>query len=241
MKQAKFVSVLIVACGLTLLVHAAEPTTDAAPAATKVADPDPKRFDFDIRNFASRDHKNSHPRDAILFVGSSSVRNWPTADGFPSLPVINRGFGGSQISDVNHYFDDVVSKYRPKIIVFYSGDNDTQAGKTPDQIFGDFSKFVRRVHESLPETYIYALPIKPSIARWEKWPQMQQTNALMADLDKRDDRLEMVDTATPLLGSDGKPRPELFIKDGLHLSDKGYAIWNEILTPILKKALASRQ
>jgi lysophospholipase L1-like esterase len=239
MKQAILLITFVAACGLaTLNSYAAEPATELAPTSATVPDPDPERFAYDIRNFATRDHKNACPHDPVLFVGSSSIRNWPTADGFPDLPVINRGFGGSQISDVNHYFNDVVTKYRPKIIVFYSGDNDTQAGKSPQQIFDDFAKFVHRVHESLPETHIIALPIKPSIARWDKWPQMQQTNALMAKLDNRDDRLQMVDTSTPLLGSDGQPRKELYVADGLHLNQKGYNIWNEILTPILKQALA---
>jgi lysophospholipase L1-like esterase len=239
MKQAILLISFVAACGLaTLKSYAAEPAADPARTSTTVADPDPERFDYDIRNFAARDHKNSCPRDPVLFVGSSSILKWPTADGFPGLPVINRGFGGSQISDVLHYFNDVVSKYRPKIIVFYSGDNDTQAGKSPQQIYGDFAQFVTRVHESLPETHIIALPIKPSIARWDKWPQMQETNALMAKLDKGDDRLQMVDTATPLLGPDGQPRKELYVADGLHLNAKGYAVWNEILTPILKQALA---
>ena len=237
MKQAPLLIALGIASGWVTLARGADDTT----AETTVADPDPARFAYDIRNFAARDRKNWHPRDAILFVGSSSIRNWHTAEAFPDLPVINRGFGGSQISDVNHYFDEIVVRYRPKVIVFYSGDNDTQAGKSPQQIFADFAKFVARVHESLPDTHIFSLPIKPSLARWDKWPQMQQTNALMANLDKRDDRLEIIDTATPLLGPDGQPRKELYVNDGLHLNPKGYAVWNEILAPVLKKAIADRE
>jgi lysophospholipase L1-like esterase len=243
MKQAIVFSAFV-AASVTAALHsyAAEPATEvAAPAPTTAVAPDPERFADDIRNFAARDRKNFYPRDGVLFVGSSSIRNWLTAESFPDMPVINRGFGGSQISDVNHYFNDVVAKYRPKLIVFYSGDNDTQAGKSPQLIFSDFDRFVSRVHDSLPDTHIIALPIKPSIARWTKWPQMQETNSRMAELDKRDDRLQIVDTATPLLGPDGQPRKELYVADGLHLSPKGYAVWNEILTPILKKSLAARQ
>jgi lysophospholipase L1-like esterase len=237
MRQAILCLVLTTSCWLTLNNALAD---EPAPASATVPDPDPERFAYDLRNFAARDHKNSFPHNAVLFVGSSSIRNWYTADAFPDLPVINRGFGGSQISDVLHFFDDIVTKYRPKVIVFYSGDNDTNAGKSPQQIFADFAKFVARVHGSLPETHVIALPIKPSLARWAKWSQMQQTNALMTRLDQRDDRLQLVDTATPLLGPDGQPRKELFLDDGLHLNPRGYALWNEALRPILKKAL-SRQ
>ena len=236
MKRARLGPAFILVCGLAAVARAAEPAaTNAA-----VADPDPARFAAEIKAFDTRDRKNSYPRDAVLFVGSSSIQNWPTAEAFPDLAVINRGFGGSQISDVNHFFDEVVSKYRPKVIVFYSGDNDIQAGKSPQQIFDDFAKFVARVHQSLPDTHIICLPVKPSQARWEKWPQMQETNALIAKLDRRDDRLEIIDTATPLLGPDGKPRKELFLNDGLHLNAKGYAVWNEILAPNLKRVLGAQ-
>lgn len=258
MTQARlFFVVLIVGWAFTSLVSpparadknsVATTAVTAAPAdksptqsATQATpDPDPERFAAAIRKFEAWDHENVYPHDAILFVGSSSINNWQTADAFPGLPVLNRGFGGSQISDVNHYFDEVVVKYRPKVIVFYCGDNDTQAGKSPEQIFTDFSQFLAAVHEKLPDTRVIYLPIKPSIDRWNKWPQMQATNALVSGLDGKDERLEIVDTATPLLGPDGKPRKELFVDDGLHLNPKGYAVWNEILTPVLKRAVAAR-
>jgi hypothetical protein len=115
---------------------------------------------------------------------------------------------------------------------------DSLAGELPPrgQVFDDFATFVALVHKQLPTTRIIYLPIKPSVARWQKWPQMQQANALVADLARNDNHLEIVDTATPLLGHDGKPRPDIFQGDGLHMNAKGYAIWNQILTPVLKQA-----
>lgn len=232
-KRPYLVAALVIACGLA--VHAREP----APASTTVPDPDPQRFAAAIRAFEARDRQNSYPRDAILFVGSSSIAMWQTADAFPGLRVINRGFGGSVITDATHYADRIVVKYHPRIIVFYSGDNDIAAGMSPQKVFGDFRDFVTLVHKELPTTRIIYLPIKPSLARWQKWPQMQQANALVADHAQHDDHLEIVDTATPLLGPDGKPRLEIFQGDGLHMNAKGYAIWNQLLTPVLKQAFAT--
>jgi lysophospholipase L1-like esterase len=212
---------LIAACGLA--TQAAPPSVAAKP------NPDPARFTADIAAFEAWDRQNSAPQDAVLFVGSSSIRMWPTADCFPDLAVINRGFGGSHASDVNHFAPRIVLKYAPRTIVFYAGDNDLADGKSPEQVAGDFEHFVDIVHAKLPETEIIYLPVKPSLARWKLWPKMQATNALVEKYVDGREWLTYVDTATPMLGPDGKPRPEIFREDGLHMNDTGYRIWSDLL------------
>jgi len=154
---------------------------------------------------------------------------WQTAECFPELAVINRGFGGSHASDVNHFAPRIVLKYAPRMIAFYAGDNDVADGKSPEQVAGDFRHFVDIVHAQLPNTEIIYLPVKPSLARWALWPKMQETNVLVAEFIRGKERLAYVDTATPMLGADGKPRPELFLDDGLHMNAKGYRIWSDLL------------
>jgi lysophospholipase L1-like esterase len=165
----------------------------------------------------------------VLFVGSSSIRMWQTAECFPGLTVINRGFGGSHTSDVNHFAPRIVLKYAPRTIVFYAGDNDLADGKSPEQVAGDFEQFVDLVHAKLPDTEIIYLPVKPSLARWQLWPRMQKTNSLVQQFIDGSQRLTYIDTATPMLGADGRPRPELFLEDGLHMNAQGYQIWSDLL------------
>jgi lysophospholipase L1-like esterase len=198
------------------------------------AKPDPARFEADIRAFEAWDRQNSVPPNAVLFVGSSSIRLWQTADSFPDLPVINRGFGGSHTSDVNHYASRIVLKYRPRTIVFYAGDNDIADGKSPEQVSEDFRKFVELVRGGLPATHVLYLPIKPSLDRWAKWPKMLETNSRILEFIRRNNQLSYVDTATPMLGADGMPRRELFLDDGLHLNQTGYRLWSDILRDQLK-------
>lgn len=192
-------------------------------------DPDPARFTADIAAFEAWDRKNSAPRNALLFVGSSSIRMWQTAEAFPELAVINRGFGGSHASDVVHYAPRIVLKYEPRTIVFYAGDNDIADAKTPQQVAGDFERFVALVREKLPETEFIYLPIKPSRARWKLWPKAQETNALVKEFAADRGYITYLETASPMLGSDGEPRPEIFLNDGLHMNEVGYRIWNEVL------------
>jgi lysophospholipase L1-like esterase len=151
------------------------------------------------------------------------------------MPVINRGFGGSQISDSTRYVDRVVIPYKPKTIVFYAGDNDLAAGRTPEQVLGDFKAFAAKVHESLPDTRIYFISIKPSHKRWHLVEQMREANRLVkAFTETSPATLGYVDVFTPMLTSDGKPRPELLGPDGLHVTRKGYELWRDVLTPVLR-------
>ena len=58
-------------------------------------------------------------------------------------------------------------------------------------------------------------------------------NAKIKAFTEKDERLFFVDIDTPMLGEDGKPRKELFVKDGLHLSSEGYELWTGIIRPQL--------
>jgi lysophospholipase L1-like esterase len=197
----------------------------------------PQRWEQTIQAFEEWDRKNSFPSDAVLFVGSSSIRQWPTRESFPELPVINRGFGGSQISEVNYYVKRIVLPYKPRVIVFYAGDNDIASGRGAKQVFEDYRGFTSLVHANLPRTRIIFVCIKPSRSRWTLWPRMSEANAMVKELCSKDNRLIYFDAATPLLDSEGLPRVEFFLPDKLHLNGKGYEVWSSLLRPVIVKAL----
>jgi lysophospholipase L1-like esterase len=191
--------------------------------------PDPHRFDKEIQNFEKWDSKNSFPKGAILFVGSSSIRMWKTQESFPDLTLINRGFGGAHISDVIFFIEQTTLKYDAPIIFFYCGDNDIAGNKSPQQVLEDYKIFVQKVLENRSDTKIMFLAIKPSIARWGFWPEMDIANQLISQYSETNDHLFYVDTATPMLEMSSPPPADLFISDGLHLSDKGYQNWTDVI------------
>ena len=142
----------------------------------------PAPFEQEIKAFEQSDAKNPPPKNAVLFIGSSSIRLWKTlADDFPDLKVINRGFGGSQIEHSNRYFDKIVAPYRPKLIVFYAGGNDVAAGKGPQRVLADFKTFVEKVRTSLPGTRVLFISIRPSVARRHLHGREWLTNALRSN------------------------------------------------------------
>jgi len=205
----------------------------ASPASGQIADPDPARYAEFFEDQATYDAENSYPDDPIVFVGSSSINFWKTAQYFPQFPVINRGFGGSQASDATHWVHEAVLKYDPSVVVYYEGDNDVSAGKKAPQVFEDMREFAEAVHAESPGTHVVFLSVKPSLSRWELWGEMQSTNALLEAYAGAHYNVHYVDVGTDMLGPDGQPIPELFIQDGLHMTPAGYEIWTRIVTPVL--------
>jgi lysophospholipase L1-like esterase len=207
-----------------------------APAlSAQVADPDPLRFSEAFEEFAEWDAKNSTPEEAILFVGSSSIVRWSSAEAFPGLPVINRGFGGSQASDAAHWVEEAVLQYDPAVVVYYEGDNDTSAGKKAQQIFEDMRAFGQAVLAHDRSTQVVFISVKPSLLRWDSWGEMQATNDLLRQYTLESPSLHFVDVGTPMIGSDGRPIPELFVSDGLHMTQAGYDVWNRVVGPVLQR------
>jgi lysophospholipase L1-like esterase len=187
-------------------------------------------------NALTRDDASHPPAvHGIVFVGSSSIRMWDTlALDFPGLPVIRRGFGGSELADSTFYLDRLVLAYRPDTVVLYAGENDINAGKSPETVAGDFRDFVAKLHAALPATHIIYVGMKPSPARWHLHEKFERGNALIATACAADPRLTFVDVWPAMLGADGQPRPELFREDKLHMKPAGYAIWVRLLNPLLK-------
>jgi lysophospholipase L1-like esterase len=191
-----------------------------------------------IRDFEEQDKIHPPKPGSIVFAGSSSFRFWDTlVTDMKPLEVINRGFGGSEFSDLDRYATRIVVAYRPRAVVVYEGDNDLAEGssKTPEMVAADFRKFVQIVHGALPDTWIYILSIKPSKLRWNQWPQMKAANKLMQDYAATQERVQYIDIATPMFDANGNLPRDLFKFDGLHPTAKLYAMWTAIIKPILLK------
>lgn len=198
------------------------------------ADPSPfDKWEKSIQAFEQQDEKTPHPKHEIVFVGSSSIRMWKLDQSFPELKALNRGFGGSQTADSLHFAERLVLKHEPRIVVLYAGDNDIAGKKTPEQVVADFKAFAELMHTKLPQSKLVYIAIKPSPSRWKMFDQQRAANAAIREYACCHDFVKFLDVVTPMLGDDGQPRAELFLKDNLHMTDAGYKLWNELLLPEL--------
>lgn len=224
-----------VAAALLFLAACAPPPATAPTAATAAPD---EPWAADIARFEAEDRAAPPAPGGAVVVGSSSVRGWRTlvADLAP-LPVVNRGFGGARLADVLRYAHRIVIPRRPSVVVVYAGENDLAAGGTPAQVEADFRALVGRVHAALPQARIAFVSIKPSPARWAQAEAQREANRRIAAVAAGDARLAYLDVTADMLGANGRPRPELFLADSLHMTPAGYALWTARVRPAVERLL----
>ncbi|WP_025227536.1 SGNH/GDSL hydrolase family protein [Fimbriimonas ginsengisoli] len=201
----------------------------------------PAPFENEIAKFEVDDLKNPPMKGGIVFVGSSSIRKWTSLQkDFPDWNVINRGFGGSAISDSVRYAHRIVTPYEPRMIVFFAGTNDLASGKSPETVFADYKAFVATIRTKLPRTPIAYISISPAPSRWGNVENVKKTNRLIQEFSTKKRHLIFIDIFPLMLDSQGQPRPELFVEDRLHMNPDGYAIWTKAVTPVIASTLKER-
>ncbi|HEX8668129.1 MAG TPA: GDSL-type esterase/lipase family protein [Allosphingosinicella sp.] len=219
---------LLSACASQSVLESAVPAAAAQPAPIPAGAP----FRDEILRFAQLDRESPPPRCPVLFVGSSSIRLWESlaADMTP-LPVLNRGFGGSTIADVNLYFDHVASPYRPRAIVFYAGENDLDAGRPPAAVAAEFRRFLDAKRRALGEVPVFFISAKPSKLRLAQLARQAELNAAVRSLARTRRDLVFIDIV-PAMMKGGAPR-DLYVGDGLHMAPAGYSIWRNLVRAAL--------
>ena len=204
---------------------------------TSFQDADSKRveeYEKDIVAIEKRFKEKPPSTEAVFFTGSSTIRRWNLAKNFPGMPYENCGFGGSQTRDAVHFAPRILLPYKPKTIVFYSGDNDINKKRTPEQVAEDFQAFVEFIHKDNPKTKIILLGIKHSASRDKQMADQKKANALLESYCKTNAQLTFVDIAPLFLDSSGQLKADHFEDDKLHLNPKGYEVLSEKIKPLLK-------
>ena len=195
-------------------------------------------FYEDIQAFKKQDSLNFPPKQAILLVGSSSFTNWKDVqNNFPQFTIVNRGFGGSSISDVIRYAEDIIFPYQPKQIVIYCGENDLAGSDTvtAKMVFQRFVQLFTLIRNKMPAVPMAFISLKPSPSRWHLNNKMIETNTLIKKYLHKKKKTNFIDVYHKMLDANGTPIKEIFIEDNLHMNAKGYAIWQKIIEPYLKK------
>ena len=204
---------------------------------TLVAQSQPSRpvgFADQIAALLESDKTSPPPQNGILLIGSSIFRQWANLkDQMAPLPVFNRAFGGSRTWEVLHYMDQVVLPYHPRVIVYYTGSNDVNAGESASAIVSRIKEFVNRAHAALPATRVYFVAINKSPDKRARWNVVDAVNAEMLSAAATTPHLRYLDLNPVLFDIHGEPRAELYRPDGLHFFPPAYDAFTAIIKPVL--------
>lgn len=195
---------------------------------------DPLRFEKEISNLIANDTAVNHKK-LILFTGSSSIRFWKSLKSdFPSYNTLNHGFGGSEMTDLLHYANQLIIQYSPKEIFIYEGDNDLNSGKSASEILKTADQLLSLIRSQLPKNVkVFFISAKPSLARWALKEKYLDYNKQLEAWTKTKKKVTFVDVWTPLVDGQGEVLKDVFIADGLHLNAKGYEIWASAIKKFL--------
>lgn len=199
---------------------------------------DAPAFWKDIVAFKKKDSAQAPPKNAILFVGSSSFTKWTDVqDYFSGYTIINRGFGGSRLLDLIRYAYDVILPYQPKQVVIYCGENDLASGDHPsaDEVVLRFKTLYGIIRQNLPNATIHYVSMKPSPSRKHLFAEMKRANAHIKTFLQMQKRSGFINVYDAMLDASGNPKPEIFLDDQLHMNASGYAIWKKVIEPYLLK------
>ncbi len=195
-------------------------------------------WENDIQKFEQLDRSESYSDNSILFAGSSSIRLWSSlAEDMAPWPVIQRGFGGSRLSDVAVYAERIFEPHPCSAIVLFVANDiiGSDQDKSPEEVVALFKNILKTIRKSHPETPVFWIEVTPCSSRWKVWPEIQKSTELIRKECWNQKNTYSIRTDFAFLNNEGKPKDELFIKDLLHLNAAGYAVWTEIVKKELKK------
>jgi len=186
-------------------------------------------FEQEVRRLSAQLDSLGWDPGTTVVTGSSTIRMWRSLPEISGREVVlNTGFGGSKAADLERHLFPLVLKFDPKRVFIYEGDNDLWAGVVPEEILASLDRIVTRIQIAAPNTEIYLIGAKPSPSRWSKKDLYQFFNQQLEKYSQRKEGVNFIDTWVSLTDSEGNARPELYIKDHLHLNEDGYILWNGI-------------
>ena len=205
------------------------------PASTHAQSPNATpKYETEFAAFRKADSQPNLRPGSIVFTGSSSIRLWKTLQSdFPSLRVLNRGFGGSTATETLENYDLLIKPHHPRQVVIYVGSNDISRGASAEDVLKTLNQLFTRIHSDFPAAKISYISNAPNPKRWSMIEQFKTINATVQSWTKDHPHLDFIDVFPKMLGPDGLPLPDIFVSDNLHMNPKGYAIWKDVVAPHL--------
>jgi len=202
-----------------------------------------KKWENDIKKLEILDQKENYSDQAILFIGSSSIRKWDSIkENLNPYKPIKRGYGGAHYYDLVHFTKRLVSPHKVKAIAIFvandiTGEKEGINDLSPKEVLNLAKFVVKQIRKTHKKTPIFFIETTPTSSRWKVWNKISKANGLIKDFTSKNKNMFYIDTRTFYIKSNGMPNDEFFIADKLHLNNKGYKLWGKIIKESFDKNL----
>ncbi len=191
-----------------------------------------ERWEDDIQKLEAQDKNETDPADAVLFIGSSSIRRWDEiAIDMAPYRTIRRGYGGAKYSDLAIYAQRLLHPHQYRALVMFVGNDVSGSEKdhTPEQVEQLVRHTVDVSHRHQPTAPVFLIEVTPTGKRWSAWTKIRAVNVRLREIALSTPNTYFIATAEQYLWPDGTPRVDLFVEDQLHLNSRGYDLWAELI------------
>ena len=154
---------------------------------------------------------------------------------FPNArKIINRGIIGDDSRGISKRLNQILP-YNPSKIFFECGTNDLSHGWTVERIFQGVVNVIETIRTTCPQTKLYVQSLLPLNEKVGVWKLLKGKDDMIIQLNEKlkeycnDNNLVFIDLYHPLLGVNAKEMHADYCRDGLHLSNKGYEVWANII------------
>ena len=166
-----------------------------------------------------------------------------------SQACVNHGFGTSSADDLLYYYDRMVRPYKPRALVLATGGNDVGFGYTAKEVMEIEARIIDWAQADFPGIKIYCFSTDPNVKhKGEKTRGTRfrdEYDELLEDYCRRRENCTYVSLVNqPFyfenpedVGDYDKVRDDIFVKDGVHLNPKGYAMFMDFLRELFDDML----
>ena len=170
----------------------------------------------------------------ILFLGDSLVEFFDWQGRFPGHTIANLGIAGETVEGLHSRIGKIIRQFpSPGLVLIMTGINNVAM---EDLGFLDsYREIVNALSSAYPHTRIVLHTLLPTLLPWIPKETIREVNRSLYNI-AQETNTEFLDLHTIFVDSQGNPIRDYLLADGVHLGEKGYARWAEVLTRIIDKS-----
>ncbi len=198
------------------------------------------------KSFLERTKQGAQKNDiSVVFLGDSITQGWNDTGkaiwdkNYAPLGAVNYGVGGDTTRQVLWRIQNgEVDNIKPKLVVLKIGTNnlynDYNAG-SDEEIAAGIGAIVGLLRQKLPDTKILLLGLLPRENTYFTGRTMHINKLIEPLADGK--TIRFLDMTKQFQTEPGKVKTELYNRDQLHLTEKGYEVWAATMKPLFDEMM----